>query len=77
MALGSHEISAKFRVTAKKLGQNLTVQIDRQNFCMSREFVGGATLTTEKVKRKRGSVPLLLQNWTCYRNLDLVVRGHF
>ena len=29
---------------AKKLGQNSTVQIDRRNFCVSREFAGGAAL---------------------------------
>ena len=50
VALGPHEISAKFRVAEKKLGQNLTVQIDCQNFCMSREFAGGATLRLSSVK---------------------------
>ena len=44
VALGPHEISAKFRVAEKKLGWNSTAQINRWNFCMSREFAGGATL---------------------------------
>ena len=39
------EISAKFRVAKKKLGQNSTGKIDRRIFCMSREFAGGATLS--------------------------------
>ena len=44
MALGPYEISVKIRV-AKKIGQNWTVQVDHQDFCMSRQFAGGATLT--------------------------------
>ena len=44
VALGPHEISAKFRVAPKKLGQNSTVQVDRRIFSTSREFEGGATL---------------------------------
>ena len=48
VALGPHEFSAKFRVAEKKLGQNSAVQIDRRNFCMSREFAGGATLTNQQ-----------------------------
>ena len=43
VALGPHEISLKFRVAEKKLGQNSTVQIDRRNFYLSHEFAGGAT----------------------------------
>ena len=50
MAPPPYEISAKFRVAGKKLGQNSTVQFDRRNFCMSREFAGGATLIAMHVK---------------------------
>ena len=45
VALGPYEISAKFRVRRKKLGQNSIIQVDRRNFCMSRGFEGGATLS--------------------------------
>ena len=42
----------------KKLGQNSVVQIDRRNFCMSREYGGGATLRWHnpwpKFRRKLG-----------------------
>ena len=61
MALGPYEFSAKFRVAEKKLGQNSTIQIDRQNFYMSREFAGGATLSPFVISRltKRGDAHIL------------------
>ena len=46
VALGPYEISAKFRVARKKIGQKLDRTSQRcRNFYLSRGFAGGATLT--------------------------------
>ena len=70
VALGPYEFSAKFRVAEKKLGQNSAVQIDRRNFCMSREFAGGAThfkVTESEILLKFRQKFLL--NWKTGQNM--------
>ena len=37
-------IFSEILCSVKKIGQNSIVQVDRQNFCVSHEFAGGATL---------------------------------
>ena len=50
VALGPNEISLKFRVARKKVGQNSTVQVGHRNFCVSRRLAGGATLIQTETK---------------------------